>query len=123
MRRGNIEKVISWTSSALHECLPSIDSLSNIVLFSREETLTQETISLFSVATPHKPDVLKARAIVTNQGDSLGNGTWSCTRDTRHTCVHISQAKKYLLKINGIDETHSEDDTAVEIDEMEGEPS
>lgn len=62
------------------------------------------TTSLFSIATPSQPDLLKARAIVTNAGDGLGLGSWACSRDSgQHECVHISSARHHLQKLLTLD--------------------
>ncbi|KAJ7141261.1 hypothetical protein C8R44DRAFT_547181, partial [Mycena epipterygia] len=89
------------------------DSACKVVLFSREWTPSHETISLFSVATPHRPEVSKARAIVTNQGDGKGSGVWTCSKDPANgSCVHVSVARRYLQQIDGQNETDTVDEDA-----------
>ncbi|KAJ7120933.1 hypothetical protein C8R44DRAFT_736634 [Mycena epipterygia] len=75
------------------------------VLFSRNMG-ENSTTSLFSIATPSHPDLLKARAIVTNIGDGLGLGSWICSRDSgQNECVHISSARRHLQKLLTLDAT------------------
>ncbi|KAJ6591426.1 hypothetical protein B0H10DRAFT_1960754 [Mycena sp. CBHHK59/15] len=75
------------------------DSTCKAALFSREVS-GDNTISIFSIATVSQPEALRARAIVTNKGDGLGIGSWSCSRESSPTaCWHISVARNYLQKL------------------------
>ncbi|KAJ7636152.1 hypothetical protein DFH06DRAFT_1336290 [Mycena polygramma] len=87
------------------------DSLCNVVIFSRELTPTEETITLFSVAAPGRESLLKARAIVTNQGNAGSPGTWVCSKDLgESSCSHIFRAKKYLRVMQGEPELGADHD-------------
>ncbi|KAJ7446823.1 hypothetical protein B0H11DRAFT_1745441 [Mycena galericulata] len=73
------------------------------VLFSRDDG-QNSTTSLFSIATPLQPDLLKARAIVQNQGGGTGDGNWICSRDTGSSiCCHISAARNGLQQLLTLD--------------------
>ncbi|KAJ7702193.1 hypothetical protein B0H17DRAFT_923858 [Mycena rosella] len=48
------------------------------------------------MATPHRLEVLKARAIMTNVGDGTGHGTWKCNKDPGSGCPHMSVTSKFL---------------------------
>ncbi|KAJ7672008.1 hypothetical protein B0H17DRAFT_1208802 [Mycena rosella] len=86
------------------------DSACKVALFSRELSSANDTISIFSVATPHRLEVLKARAIMTNVGDGTGHGTWKCNEDPGSGCPHVSVASKFLRRINGETEPADDDD-------------
>ncbi|KAJ7283899.1 hypothetical protein C8J57DRAFT_1054321 [Mycena rebaudengoi] len=80
------------------------DNMCQTILFYRELSSDAiDTTYLFSVATLHKPDLLKGRAIVTHRGDGKGSESWTCSREASHVfqCIHISAARKRLAEITG----------------------
>ncbi|KAJ7178541.1 hypothetical protein C8R43DRAFT_1117917 [Mycena crocata] len=93
--RGNI-LVLSFHTPAE----PPADVDCKVVLFSRELTPDNETISLFSVAHPSKMQ-LKYRVIVTHVGEFSGAGSWNCFKDSgKAYCPHTNLARAYLLKLD-----------------------
>jgi hypothetical protein len=57
---------------------------------------------LFSVALPGQLSV-KARVTVRHEGEDSGDGIWTCSKDGRDGCAHVTQARRYLRHLVGGD--------------------
>jgi len=65
----------------------------DIILFSRDAE-ENHGVNLFSVALPNQLSV-KARAIVSHEGQDSGEGIWICSKD-KNQCLHIARARLHL---------------------------
>ena len=74
-----------------------------VVMFLRDVSVqNQATIHLFSVASAGHSSV-KYRSIVYHEGSDDGSGSWSCSRDGKSQCGHITSARHHLQRLVHVD--------------------
>ncbi|KAJ6507200.1 hypothetical protein C8R47DRAFT_966779 [Mycena vitilis] len=75
----------------------------SVVLFSRQETSPDCYLNYFSSPSPNSR-ALNGWTVVTYEGTDLGDGIWSCAKDSNAlTCTHINKSKDMLQKLVRID--------------------
>lgn len=79
----------------------------NTILFLRDAE-ENHRVNLFSVALPNQPSV-KARVIVSHEGQGSGEGIWICSKDNKNQCLHITRARLHLKDLIKDEISHDEE--------------
>ncbi|KAF8057790.1 hypothetical protein FPV67DRAFT_1429432 [Lyophyllum atratum] len=94
------------------------DSEASAILFLRQPGGGEKFTNYFSVSS--RSGTAKSRAVVMHDGDDRGGGSWKCTKDVQDNCIHITDARRVLLRVLGLESTNgSREDMAIDLNVLD----